>query len=55
MTYEIVLLTGKIIEFEADNCEEIDGGYVFYVDDEVVGEFDRRNIAGYIAVDSDGL
>jgi hypothetical protein len=46
--YQVITLNARIIEFEADRVEMEDGVYTFYEDDEVIGEFKRDNIAGYV-------
>ena len=47
--FEILSINGKIIVFFADNVESDDERHVFYLDGEVIGEFERKNIAGYVA------
>lgn len=49
MTYLIVMINGRCVSFEADEVGEEDGTYKFYLDEELVAEFDKKNIAGYIA------
>ena len=45
--YQILLINGKTAEFEADQVISDDERHTFMVDGEVVGEFERKNIAGY--------
>ena len=47
--YQILSINGKIIVFFADEVESDEERHVFYLDGEVIGEFERRNIAGYVA------
>ena len=47
MIYQIVLINGKIIEFEAEDYEYEEGTYTFYYDGEVIAQFQRNNIAGF--------
>lgn len=49
--YQVVMINGKMVAFEAEEVESDSDKHVFYVDGEVVGEFERRNIAGYIAAE----
>ena len=53
MIYQIILINGKIIEFEADEHEYEDGTYTFILGGEAVAEFQRSNIAGYCRVEID--
>ena len=50
MTYEIIMINGRIVCFGADEVRDYGESYAFYVDDEIVGEFKKNNIAGYIQV-----
>ena len=45
--YQVVTINGKIVAFEADQVISDDERHMFMVDGEVVGEFERKNIAGY--------
>lgn len=45
--FYIVTINGKIIAFQADEVESDDDRHSFKMDGEVVGEFERKNIAGY--------
>ena len=45
--YQVVMINGRVIEYEAERVESDDDRHVFYIGDEVVGEFERKNIAGY--------
>lgn len=45
--YQVVTINGKIVAFEADQVISDDERHTFMVDGEVVGEFERKNIAGY--------
>ena len=45
--YQVVTINGKMIAFEADQVISDDERHTFMVDGEVVGEFERKNIAGY--------
>ena len=47
MIFQIVLINGKIIEFEADEWDFEDGTYTFLVGGEVMAQFQRNNIAGF--------
>lgn len=47
MIYVIVPLTGKMLEFNADEMEDEDGYYRFLIDDEIIAVFKKDNIAGY--------
>lgn len=47
MIYQIILINGKIIEFEAEEYEYEDGTYSFFYDGEVMAQFQRNNIAGF--------
>ena len=47
--YEILSINGKIIVFFADEVVSDNERHVFYLDGEVIGEFERKNIAGYVA------
>lgn len=51
MTYQIMFINGRAIAFEADSVIDSEGAYEFYIDGEVVAEFDTHNIAGYIAIE----
>lgn len=53
INYCITFVNGKILRFEADNVEFEDGVYTFYLEGDVVAEFKRDNIAGYIVVEDD--
>lgn len=45
--YYVVTINGKIIAFQADEVESDNERHSFLMDGEVVGEFERKNIAGY--------
>lgn len=45
--YQVVTINGKLIAFEADQVVSDEERHSFLVDGEVVGEFERKNIAGY--------
>ena len=47
--YQVVFINGRIVEFFADSHEFEDGIYTFYFEGDVVAEFKRDNIAGYVA------
>lgn len=49
MLYQIVMINARIVGFEADEVETNENAYIFTVGDEVVAEFERKNIAGYVA------
>lgn len=53
MIYQIVLINGKIIEFEAEEYEYEDGTYSFFYDGEVITQFQRNNIAGFCKMEID--
>ena len=44
------MINGRIVCFGADEVRDYGESYAFYVDDEIVGEFKKNNIAGYIQV-----
>ena len=48
--YLVTFINGKMVEFNADEMECEDGVYTFWLDGEVVAQFKRDNIAGYIVV-----
>lgn len=48
--YQIIMINGRIIQFEADAVEDNMGFITFYLDGEEIGEFKKDNIAGYLAV-----
>ena len=45
--YYVVTINGKIIAFQADDVESDNERHSFLADGEVVGEFERKNIARY--------
>ncbi len=47
MMYYVVTINGRIIAFQADEVESDDDRHSFKMGGEVVGEFERKNIAGY--------
>ena len=51
MLYAVVMINGKMVVFPADEVESTDEKYIFMIDGEVVGEFERKNIAGYFKED----
>ena len=53
MFYQIVMINGRGVAFEADEVGEDDGTYKFYLNEELVAEFEKKNIAGYVALDDD--
>lgn len=48
-SYQIIMINGRIIEFEADSVEDDMGFLTFLEDGEVIGEFKKDNIAGYLS------
>lgn len=48
--YQIIMINGRIIEFDADAVEDNMGFITFYLEGEAIGEFKKDNIAGYLAV-----
>lgn len=49
--YQVVTINGRIVQFEADMVESDEERHRFWYDTEVVAEFERKNIAGYIAAE----
>lgn len=47
--YEILSINEKIIVFYADEVVSDEDRHVFYLDGEIIGEFERKSIAGYVA------
>ena len=45
--YQVILINGKVVEFEADCVNDEDGYYKFELDGQIVSEFNKTNIAGY--------
>lgn len=45
--YLVVMMNAKMVSFIADEVEEEEGTYKFYLDGEVIGQFKKDNIAGY--------
>ena len=48
MIYRVVMLNGRFMDFEAEEVCDEEETYKFYDDDEVVAEFSKKNIAGYV-------
>ena len=49
--FQIIMINGRIIEFAADEVQDYGDGFLrFLCEGEVIGEFKKDNIAGYIAV-----
>lgn len=46
--YQVVMINGKIVEFEADMVDSDEDKYRFWYDEKEVAEFERKNIAGYV-------
>ena len=44
------MINGRIVCFDADEVRDYGESYAFFVDGEIVGEFKKNNIAGYIQV-----
>jgi hypothetical protein len=53
MGYIVVMINGRYIQFEADRVQEYGDDYTFYLDGDVVAEFNKKNIAGYIQVEDE--
>ena len=51
MWFQVVTINGKIIAFEAEEVISYDDTYQFLYDGEVVGEFNKKNIAGYFSTE----
>ena len=49
MLFQVVMLNGRAAEFVADEVEVNEEEYIFTIGGDVVAEFERRNIAGYIS------
>ena len=47
--YQVVTINGRIVQFEAEMVESDEEKHQFWYDGEIVAEFERKNIAGYIA------
>lgn len=41
------MMNAKMVSFIADEVEEEEGTYKFYLDGDVIGQFKKDNIAGY--------
>ena len=50
MGIQIVLINGRVIEFEADEIEYEDGTYFFTLEGKTVAQFQKNNIAGFYKV-----
>lgn len=46
--YQVVMINGRIVEFEADMVFSDEDKHRFYYDEKIVAEFERKNIAGYV-------
>lgn len=53
MLYLIVTINGKQLAFYADEVESDGNTHRFLEGGEIVSEFERKNIAGYIAFDEE--
>lgn len=52
--YDIFLINGRAIEVSAESYEYEDGTYKFFDEEgEVVGEFQKNNIAGITVIEDD--
>ena len=50
-SFQIIMINGRIIEFEADEVQDYGDGFLrFLYEGEVIGEFKKDNVAGYLAV-----
>ena len=47
----VVTINGKFYDFDADKVIDYEGAYTFYLNDVIVAEFMKNNIAGYIMQD----
>ena len=48
MVFEIWLINGRYIQLEADSYELEDGTYKFYLEEEIIAEYQKNNIAGFL-------
>ena len=53
LLYNVVMINARVIAFEADEVAEEDGTYKFYLDEELIAEFEKKNIAGYFVAEID--
>lgn len=53
LLYLVVMINGKNISFYADSVDSDESTHRFSFDGEVVAEFERRNIAGYVSVEEE--
>ena len=53
MWYDIFFINGKVAEFEADYVVSDAQTHTFKRDYQVVAEFERKNIAGYVTSEGD--
>lgn len=44
----VITVNGKYFDFDADEVKDYGGEYAFYLEGEIVAEFMKNNIAGYI-------
>ena len=49
--YQVVMINGRIVEFEADMVFSDEDKHRFCYEGKIVAEFERKNIAGYIAAE----
>lgn len=50
-SFQIIMINGRIIEFAADEVQDCGDGFLqFFYEGEVIGEFKKDNVAGYLAV-----
>lgn len=47
----VITVNGKYFDFDADEVKDYGGEYAFYLEGEIVAEFMKNNIAGYIMND----
>lgn len=53
MVFQVFTINAKQIVFIADRVESDETKHVFYIDDEIIGEFQRNNIAGYMSCEEE--
>lgn len=47
LLFAVVMINGKVVAFEADEVASTEEKYIFLANGEAIGEFERRNVAGY--------
>lgn len=51
LLFAVVMINGKMVVFEADEVETTEEKYIFIMGEETIGEFERKNIAGYFTAE----